>query len=531
MSVAEASKSGTRNMNANNEWEKVNQTKKPKKCKKTVGNYFSNGSQLGDIIAAMVKEQDFSAYCRDDFEIAESWFLDMANHPADGAYLNDNEYMKERLILALTYSANCKDGCKLQATINEWLSTKDHCQLEGVTCNNFNKISEMKMGFKGLSGNFTMFGMKSLQELNLSWNDLSSTCTVAGESPNVNEIDLSHNMLADFVGGQLLTNLDKLYLHHNEFTGKFIITWKDFPPSLKILHLGKNKLRGFTNGGKYLKNLEFLSFSLNQFSGEFIITAKDFPTSLKTLSLRYNKITSFRNGGDILKNLLTLDLEQNDFSGNLIITQKDFPTSIYSLYLNGNKLTGFSNGGEVLKNLLILELANNKFAHNFVVTAKNIPTSIERIGLGGNKLTGFIDGGKILTNLEHLSLQRNLFTDDLTITPNNFPQTLKSLHLHRNKLERIIDAGKFLTKLESLDLSENSFQGDMLITVDHFPSSLKGLLFDSNSGLTKIDADDDAVLSLDYITVRNIASIEVGQELCSRSSSGSLDIYPSNVCS
>ena len=41
ISVAEASKGGTRNMNENNEWENVNHNKKPKKwkCKKMVGNY------------------------------------------------------------------------------------------------------------------------------------------------------------------------------------------------------------------------------------------------------------------------------------------------------------------------------------------------------------------------------------------------------------------------------------------------------------------------------------------------------------
>ena len=56
-------------------------------------------------------------------------------------------------------------------------------------------------------------------------------------------------------------------------------------------------------------------------------------------------------------------------------------------------------------------------------------------------------------------------------------------------------------------------------------------IFDSNYELTKIVADDDAVLSLSYNTIEDITGIEVGQELCSRSSSGSLDIYPSTVCS
>lgn len=45
------------------------------------GNYQSDGSRLGEIIASVVEEQDLSFYCQDDFEVAKEWFLNTENHP------------------------------------------------------------------------------------------------------------------------------------------------------------------------------------------------------------------------------------------------------------------------------------------------------------------------------------------------------------------------------------------------------------------------------------------------------------------
>lgn len=92
-SIAEASKSGTRNMIE--EWEKV--TTKPKKCK-IAEMYISDGSRLGDIIASLVEEQDFSSYCnKEDFDAAKDWFFNADNHPTVVSQ-NDDEYMKVRFL-------------------------------------------------------------------------------------------------------------------------------------------------------------------------------------------------------------------------------------------------------------------------------------------------------------------------------------------------------------------------------------------------------------------------------------------------
>ena len=85
-----------------------------------------------------------------------------------------------------------------------------------------------------------MFGMKSLQRMQLSTNNLSGTFTVAGPSPNLTYLSLSTNKLTGFVGGGILTNLQDLFLQNNEFQGDFIITAENFPDSIERLFFSFN---------------------------------------------------------------------------------------------------------------------------------------------------------------------------------------------------------------------------------------------------------------------------------------------------
>ena len=139
--------------------------------------------------------------------------------------------------------------------------------------NNMNKIFKLDMSRSGLSGDFTMFGMQSLEVLDLFHNNLSSTFTVAGEIANTNQVTLDHNKLSSFVGGAMLPTLKFLYLSSNDFTGDFIITSKDFPTSIELLALNDNMLTGFIDGS-FLKNLWYLDLSGNDFVGNFRITSR-----------------------------------------------------------------------------------------------------------------------------------------------------------------------------------------------------------------------------------------------------------------
>ena len=157
-----------------------------------------------------------------------------------------------------------------------------------------------------------MFGMKSLEELNLRKNNLSGIFTVAGASTNLTSLNLSGNKLTGFVGGKILTNLEYLDLYDNEFEGEIVRTAETFPTSIISLNLNGNKLTGFVGGG-ILTNLQALRLSENEFEGEFVITADNFPASIIDPNLNGNTgLTSVDADSDAVPNLDFLYLNNID---------------------------------------------------------------------------------------------------------------------------------------------------------------------------------------------------------------------------
>ncbi|GFH52487.1 hypothetical protein CTEN210_08963 [Chaetoceros tenuissimus] len=433
-------------------------------CEK-VESYASDGSVVGGIIESLLKEQDFSSYCQDNFDTAKEWFLDVANHPSDGKQ-NDANYMKERFILALIHSANCKTKCTLESS---WLTAKDHCDAvdwEGVQCNEENEIQDLDLSRNGLNGSFTMFGFKSLTILKLWDNKLSGTFTVAGGSPYLSNIGLGNNRVASIAGAGVLMNLKYLYLSGNEFSGDLTITTNDFSTSIEYLMLSENRLTGFING-------------------------------------------------EVLTNLRAISLGYNEFVGDLIITEDKFPSSLMSLHLSGNKLTGFVDGGLFLPNLKQLYLSDNELTGKIHITAKDYPASLLLLMLNKNGLSG-ISGGGILTNLNKLILTQNQFEGKLTVTSDNFPTTIKLLFLGENELTGFIGGG-ILKKLKELHLNDNKFAGDLVITADDYPKRLLKLDLSANKGLKSINADSDAVPNLNTLNVEDIDGVIMKEELCGRS--------------
>lgn len=97
--VTEGAKVGTRNLRRG---KKAKSSKNHTTGCRKVKSYKANGFYLEQIIANMVENQDFSSYCQDDFDIAESWFTNPRNHPTDGKQ-NDNHYMKVRYLYVISY--------------------------------------------------------------------------------------------------------------------------------------------------------------------------------------------------------------------------------------------------------------------------------------------------------------------------------------------------------------------------------------------------------------------------------------------
>lgn len=97
--MAKASKEECETRNMMTEWETVKKTKnlkEPRECK-IAEMYISDGSRLGNIIASLIEEQDFSSYNNVDFDVATEWFLNKDNHPHDLPTGYD-EYMKVRAV-------------------------------------------------------------------------------------------------------------------------------------------------------------------------------------------------------------------------------------------------------------------------------------------------------------------------------------------------------------------------------------------------------------------------------------------------
>lgn len=252
-----------------------------------------------------------------------------------------------------------------------------------------------------------MFGLKSLNFLNLQRNNLSGTFTVAADSPYVSRIILMSNSIARIEGAGVLTGLSLFDLERNEFAGDLKVTEDNFPASLEVLSLRGNRLTGFADGAVVFPNLQNLFLKDNELQGD-------------------------------------LDFEAEKF--------QNFPTSIISLDLYGNKLTGFVNG-KILTNLVTLMLANNEFTGDFTITEEDFPTSIVTLSLRNNKLTSFTDG-KYLTNLENLGLSNNDLKGDLIITAENFSNSIKSLHLEGNIGLTSVDADSdAVPNLEGLVIS------------------------------------------------------------------------------
>ncbi|GFH52563.1 hypothetical protein CTEN210_09039 [Chaetoceros tenuissimus] len=309
---------------------------------------------LEGIIASVVENNDFSSYNQDNLDTAKIWFQSPSNHPADFRE-NGDEYMKECFILALIYSAACNNGCRY---LSKWLSTVTHCKWQGLSCNETKEITELNLWGRGLNGAFTLFGMKSLEVLDIRSNNINSF-TVAGESTNIKRISFFENRLRSFKGGGTFTKLKSLHLGFNQLSDDFIITREDFPTSIKHLDLSGNGLTG-VRGLEVLTNLQNLQLGGNKLEGDFIVNKENFPTSIKMLSLRRNQLTGFV-GGAILTSLEKLWIDNNEISGDLMITAENFPPSIKYLWMHTNKLTSVDAEPGVGLNLesLILSFQNN----------------------------------------------------------------------------------------------------------------------------------------------------------------------------
>lgn len=114
--------------------------------------------------------------------------------------------------------------------------------------------------------------------------------------PQIAQIDLSHNLLRLFAGGERLVGLSVLNLSHNKLT---VLACSSLPPTLKNLDVSHNKLTELRALSSYAPRLQELYASQNAFTSAGF---QNLPASLTRLEAASNELDSL----DFVKSLSRL---------------------------------------------------------------------------------------------------------------------------------------------------------------------------------------------------------------------------------
>jgi len=286
-----------------------------------------------------------------------------------------------------------------------------------------------------------LFGLTSLSELHLSYNNLSISWNATNYDllsvPNINvlglascnfktfpsflinqsglgSLDLSDNQIHGLVPNWIwkLPYLDKLNISHNFFTN-FQRPMTNHIPNLILLDLHNNQLQGpipmfhqsaiyldySTNNfsvipqdiGNYLSSTLFLSLSNNNIHGSFPHSLCN-ASNLQVLDLSINKIS-----GTMPACLMTMagtieviNLSKNNLTGSI---PDMFPAScvVRTLNINGNHLHGpLPKSLSHCSSLKVLDIGSNQILCGFPCFLKNIPI-LSVLVLRNNKFHGTIE--------------------------------------------------------------------------------------------------------------------------------------------
>jgi Leucine-rich repeat (LRR) protein len=381
--------------------------------------------------------------------------------------------------LALVDLYNATGGANWTNRTN-WLSNNPINTWHGVTTNAEGCVITIRLQRNQLTGNIPNFNLPNLQELRLTYNQLTgipnfnlpnlsilglNSNQLSGTIPNFNLPNLQHlwlfsNRLSGSIPNFNLPNLQSLNLYNNELSGSIpnfnlpnaVNIRLDFNqlsgnipnfnlpnlqnldlasnqlsgnipnfnlPNLQVLRLFENQLSGSIPNFN-LPNLQELSINVNQLSGSI--------PNFNLLNLQDLRLTENQLSGNIpnfnLPNLRILLLYSNQLSGN--IPNFNLP-NLQALYLQTNQLSGNIPNFNLL-NLQGLRLTSNQLSGS--IPNFNLPNLIG-VYLDSNQLTGNIPNFN-LPNLKYLSLNVNQLSSSTPIF--NLPN-LNQFHCHSNKID------------------------------------------------------------------------------------------------
>ncbi|CAL5401092.1 unnamed protein product [Camellia sinensis] len=270
------------------------------------------------------------------------------------------------------------------------------------------KLELLRLDWNSFNNNIlsSLGVLSSLKTLSLSTNHLTGSIDI-GEFRNMNnleELDLSHNLIEDIKGFErqyVLGKLELLDLSYNSFNG--IIPSLGFLSSLKTLNLQGINLNGSIDIGEFhnMSCLEEMDLSDNHIDN---IKGLKSLSKLKMLNLRWNELK-----GLVTSNELYLDYSSIDkiFLHNVGVMSSLRVLTLRNISLNGSLP---NQGWCELSNLQELDLSENGFT-GMLPSCLGDLTSIRILDLSFNQFTGNFNSSPLsnLTTLEYLILSYNHF--------------------------------------------------------------------------------------------------------------------------